>query len=231
MRATLTLLLGVILMQAAFTGGALAQTPPPAGPVYTATYIEVAASSAKDAAKTLTAYRDASRKEDGNLGAELAQETSRPNRFVVLEMWKDQAALDAHGKSAAAGAMRDKLKPVQNAPFDQRVHNSLNVGSGNASKKGAVIVVSHVDVIPPKKDEAVATLGPLADANRKAAGNQRYDVLQQTSRPNHFTVVEAWSGKKAYDAVRASDLSRQFREKLSTMAGALYDERLFGLVK
>ena len=31
---------------------------------------------------------------------EVAQEIGRANRFVVLEIWKDQAAFDAHGKSA-----------------------------------------------------------------------------------------------------------------------------------
>ena len=66
-----------------------------------ATYIEVAAASVKDGAALLTQYRDASRKENGNMRAEVAREIGRPNRFVVLESWKDQAAFDAHGKSAS----------------------------------------------------------------------------------------------------------------------------------
>ena len=75
-----------------------------------ATYVEVAAASAKDGAALLTQYRDASRKENGNMRAEVAREIGRPNRFVVLEVWKDQAAFDAHGKSASTTAFRDKLK-------------------------------------------------------------------------------------------------------------------------
>jgi quinol monooxygenase YgiN len=200
----------------------------PTGPVYVATYVEVGAASAKDGAKLLTEYRDASRNENGNLRAEVAQEIGRANRFVVVETWKDQAALDAHAKAASTSAMRDKLKPIQNSPFDQRVHNSLNVGPADSgSPKGSVIVVSHVDVIPPKKDDAIAALNPLADGNRKADGNQRYEVLQQSSRPNHFTVVESWKDRKAYDADRAAATQRDFRDKLATMAGALYDERLY----
>jgi len=54
-------LLGLSLMPATFTTTALAQTAA-TGPVYVATYFEVAAASAKDGAKLLTAYRDASRK-------------------------------------------------------------------------------------------------------------------------------------------------------------------------
>ena len=232
MRTTLQLFLagiiGLAMMPTTSTSPTLAQAAP-AGPVYVATYVEVGAASAKDGAKALAAYRDASRKEDGNLRSEVAQEIGRLNRFVVVESWKDQAAFDAHGKAASSSTMRDKLKSIQNGPPDQRVHNSLNVGPADSgAAKGSVIVVSHVDVIPPKKDDAIAALNPLADGNRKAAGNQRYEVLQQTSRPNHFTVVEAWKDRKAYDADRSAETQRQFRDKLATMAGALYDERLYG---
>ena len=88
-------------------------------------------------------------------------------------------------------------------------------------------MVSHVDVPPPRKDECIAALNPLADASRKGGGNQRFEVVQQSSRPNHFTVVEAWKDKKAYDASRSADAQRQFRDKLGPMLGALYDERLY----
>ena len=66
-----------------------------------------------------------------------------------------------------------------------------------AGGKGAIIVVSHVDVPPPRKDECIAALNPLAEASRKGGGNQRFEVVQQTSRPNHFTVIEAWKDRKA----------------------------------
>jgi len=51
------------------------------------------------------------------------------------------------------------------------VHRSLNVGpNGPVSAKRAV-VVSHVDVPPPRKDECTAALNPLANASRKGDGN------------------------------------------------------------
>jgi quinol monooxygenase YgiN len=52
-------------------------------------------------------------------------------------------------------------------------------------------------------------------------------VFQQKSRPNHFTVVEAWGNRKALaDHVTAAH-TRAFRQQLLPMAGALYDERLY----
>ena len=234
MRLAFQLLLAMTLLPAALSDAARAQgaPPAPAGPVHIATYVEVVNASIKDAAKLLEQYRDASRKENGNLRAELAREIARPTRFVVLETWKDQAAFDAHGKSAGTTAFRDKLKAIQAGPYDERIHVPLNVAASDVlSGRRAVIVVSHVDVPPPRKDDCIAALNPLADASRKGAGNQRFEVQQQANRPNHFTVVEAWKDKKSYDGSRLGDAQRQFRDKLGPMLGALYDERLYRVVE
>jgi quinol monooxygenase YgiN len=229
MRCAVQLLLGMALLPVAFMQGARAEGA--AAPVYIATYIDVASASAKAGATLLTQYRDATRKENGNMRAEVAREVGRSNRFVVLQTWKDQAAFEAHGKSASTATFRDKVKVMSAGPYDERVHNSLNVGPNDGlSAKRAVIVVSHVDVPPPRKDECIAALNPLADASRKSNGNQRFEVQQQTNRPNHFTVVEAWKDKKSYDASRSADAQRQFRDKLGPMLGALYDERLYRMI-
>ena len=74
------------------------------------------------------------------------------------------------------------------------------------------------------------SLNPLADASRKGDGNVRFEVVQQTSRPNHFTVVEAWKDRKAYDARGSAGPQRAFRDKLGPMLGALYDERIYRAV-
>jgi quinol monooxygenase YgiN len=85
-------------------------------------------------------------------------------------------------------------------------------------------------VPPPRKDECIAALDPLADANRKGDGNMRFEVVQQTNRPNHFTVIEAWKDHKAYDARGSAGSQRSFRDKLGPMLGALYDERIYRAV-
>jgi len=66
----------------------------------------------------------------------------------------------------------DKFKAIANAPLDIRVHNSLSVADSAAAAKGAVYVASHVDVPPPRKDEVIAALNPLAEQSRKGPGNQ-----------------------------------------------------------
>ena len=219
----LPLLIGLAMMPLGFA--AHAQTA--AGALHVVTYVEVAPESAGAAVTLLRQYRDAALKEGGNERSEIAQEISRKNRFVIMEIWKDQAAFDAHGKAAAVTSLRDKLKSIQAAPYDERIHNGFAVGPNAPPAKGAVYVVSHVDVPPPRKDDVIAALNPLAEGSRKSDTNARFEVVQQTSRPNHFTVIEAWKGQKAYDARIVAAPQLTFREKLGPMLGALYDERIY----
>ena len=79
---------------------------------------------------------------------------------------------------------------------------------------GAIFVATHVDVIPPRKDDCIAILKAMSTDTPKDAGNLRYEVLQQPNRTNHFTVTEAWKDKKSLDGHASADHTRQFREKL-----------------
>jgi len=98
--------------------------------------------------------------------------------------------------------------------------------AATASTPGAMFVVTHVDVPPPQKDACIALLKDLVGDSRKE-GALRFEVFQQTSRPNHFSVVEIWKDQKAYDAHITAEHTRKFRERLTPMSGALYDERLY----
>jgi quinol monooxygenase YgiN len=46
-------------------------------------------------------------------------------------------------------------------------------------------------------------------------------------RPNHFTLEEGWASHLAFDAHQAAAPTRQFRDKLTPMLGALYDQRIY----
>ena len=155
------------------------------------------------------------------------QEVGRANRFAVLAIWADQKAFEMHGKTAHAAQFREKLKAVHAAPYDERLNSGLSVGARDALRAGSVVVVTHVDVSPPFKDTTVTLLQQLADTSRKDPGNLRFEVQQQANRPNHFTVVEAWADQKSYDGHVMAGHTRQFRDKLGPMSGALYDERLY----
>jgi quinol monooxygenase YgiN len=199
-----------------------------ANAVFLATYVEVMPNAVAPGIALLKQYRDASSKEDGNLRIKALAEIERPNRFVVVEAWRDKAALEAHGQSAATLKFRDKLKPIADAPYDERINNALYVALGNYdSQSGAIYVLTHVDVIPAGKDDCMAALKAMSIDTASDAGNISYEVLQQANRGNHFTVIEAWTDRKALDAHAMAAHTRAFREKISPVAGALYDERIY----
>jgi quinol monooxygenase YgiN len=205
--------------------------PADVSPLYVVTYVETKQTSRDEAAALLKAYRDASRAAPGNMRSLVVRSAHRPGQFVIAAAWKDKAAWDAHMAAAATAAFRDKLAAMRSAPTDDRFHNSLSVGPLDAPQAaGAVYAVTHVDVIPPRRDDAVAALKVLGEANRAAGGNLRYEVVQQTNRPNHFTVLEVWRSREAFDANALAPAQREFRDKLGPMTGALYDERLYEIL-
>lgn len=198
--------------------------------VHVVTYVDVMPSSVVSGATLLKQYRDASRKEDGSMRVEVLQEVSRPNRLAVVEVWKDKAARDAHVAAASTVQFRDKLKAIQNAPYDERINNGLYVGAQGQPTKDALYVLTHVDVVPPSKDACMAALKDMSADTPKDPGSVSYNVLQQQNRANHFTVFETWANNEALDGHAMAAHTRAFREKLAPMAGALYDERFYRAV-
>jgi quinol monooxygenase YgiN len=196
--------------------------------VYFVTYIEVMPNAAGPAEAELKRYRDAGRRDDGNLRLDVLSEIARPNRFVIIEAWRDKTALDAHAQSAGTIQFQEKLKAIEDAPFDERVTHVLYRGrDAGANRVGAIFVVTHIDVVPPGLDACLAALKTMSADTPNDPGNVGYEVLQQVNRANHFTVVEEWTDRKAADAHAMAEHTRAFREKLIPIRGALYDERFY----
>jgi quinol monooxygenase YgiN len=228
-------LLVLLFLYSASSMAQVPAAPPPVpadvSPLYVVTYLETKPTSRDETAALLRSYRDVSRSAPGNLRSLVVQRVRRPGQFVVVAAWQDKAAWDAHMAAAGTKEFRDKIGALRNAPADDRFHNGLSVGPMDAPQaSGAAYAVTHVDVIPPRREDAVAALKLLGEANRSASGNLRYEVVQQTNRPNHFTVVEIWRSRDAYEANSMAAHQREFRDKLAQMTGALYDERLYEIL-
>src|SRR2546425_13244351 len=225
------LALGVVVRARGGVGAAGGQAPPSPpieGNIYSVTYVEVMPPAKADGVALLRRYREATRKEGGNLRCEVIQRIDQPHQFAILEIWKDQKAFEAHGKGASSMETREKIAAIRNAPTDERVHIALSIGPIDAtSGRDAIYVATHVDVIPPRKDDGVAALKRLGDESRRGDGNLRFEVVQQVNRQNHFTVVEIWKDAKTVEAHSMAAATREFRDKLASMTGALYDERTY----
>jgi quinol monooxygenase YgiN len=106
MRPFVRLVLGIAILTATLAEPARAQN----SAVYIATYIEVTPNAVDSAAALLERYRDASRKERGNLRFDVLHEIGRPARFAILEVWKDKAALESYEKAESTIEMSEHPK-------------------------------------------------------------------------------------------------------------------------
>jgi quinol monooxygenase YgiN len=208
------------------------QTPPASeagdAAVYVVSYFEVAPSATAETVALLRRYRQSSRTDEGLARLEVLQQRGRPDHFAVVEVWADQQAFDAHATAAHRRQCYEQLRPLCISPVDERLHSALAIGSMPAPHAaGAMYVLTHADAIPPAKDDAMAALLRLAEASRRDEGNRRFEVLQQRSRQNHFTIVETWQDQQALEAHALAAHTRQFRQAFQPMSGSLYDERLY----
>lgn len=225
----------IVGIAAVALGAALGASAQQATTAYTVAYAEVAPSPAaeRDAIAVFKAYRDASRKEPGNLRADVLQETGRAGHFMVIEEWKDVDALNAHRSSAARKEFEGKLDTIRIAPYDERVNRPLAAGLEMKSPGAdAIYVVTHLDTIPTNMSHSLELLQGLAAKCRAEDGNLEFDILQGT-RANHFTLLEAWRNQKALDKHAEAASTKQWREEAHGLApdASPYDERVYRLVK
>ena len=215
-----------LLLAIAASSAADAQVGPDA--IYGVTNLDVAANATAQGIAALKQYREAARKQAGNLGVELLQEVGWPSRFFIYETWKDQAAYDANEKSGETAALRDKLKPIAGAPLDRRDYHVVSVGPARPATADAVTMQVHLDVFPPGLTPTLAAVKALAEAARKGEGNLRYDVVQSVKQPlSHMTLFAAWQNRMAFDAYEMSAYGRKFRDTVGPLLGSPYDDRLY----
>jgi quinol monooxygenase YgiN len=226
MRTVIHLILAIVALPLAAAPRAMAQDAADAAARYVVSYVEVAPAKKEATAALLRQLADDSRKDPGALRFEVLQRTAPSNQFMILEIWKDQQALDAHAAAAHTKQFRDKIAPMLIAPVDDRFLLPITVGPAQ-SAPGALYVVTHVDVAPPNRDKIVAAFNALAGPTRKEAGNLRFDVAQQTNRSNHFSMIEVWKDDASDEAHQLAVPTREFRSAFNPLAGALFDQRSY----
>jgi quinol monooxygenase YgiN len=98
-------------------------------------------------------------------------------------------------------------------------------GQRDAAKQ--LYVVTYIDVFPNFAANTNNLLLQFAADSRKDTGSVRFEVLRDVERTNHFTVVEVWQSRQAYEAHLTLDHSKLFREKLQPGLGSPFDERMY----
>lgn len=204
--------------------------------VYAVTYLDVGAGAALQGIELIKKYREQSRREARNLEFTILQETSRPNRLVIMEGWRDQAAFEAHDKGVAKAEFEGALKPIRNSPPDRHMLQPFaNAPARLGPAGGALYMVEHVDFVggdPTVVAVAAPLVKALAEASQKEPGAVRYEIYRQPPpRINHYEVVAAWTDSKSFDAHETAAHTLEFRAATAQGSRAwranLYDQRRY----
>jgi len=206
-----------------------------ADPVFAVTYLDVGVDAVPQGVELIRKYRDASRREGANLEFTVLQETSRPNRFAIMEGWRDKAAFDAHDKGAVKAEFEDALKTIRNSPPDRKMLQPFANAAAQPAPAGALYLLEHVDFLGGDPSIAIAAaplVATLAEASKKEAGVVRYDVYRMPApRINHYEVIAAWPDAKGFDAHETAGHTLAFRNASAqgskTWRANMYDQRLY----
>lgn len=206
---------------------ALAQSP--SEPVYGITYVGISPDWSLQGGGLLKHYRDQSLKEPGVLEFAVMQEVNRPDQFMIVEGWKDEAAFKAHEKGANASLFNFTLEAIRTYPPNQFVVLPFATAAAKPAPAGALQMIEHVDIIPPRAAEIQRALKALAEASQTEPRALRFDIYQVSApRANHFAIVGAWTDAMAYDAHEVSPQVKAFRAAtVAPVRGNLYDQRLY----
>jgi quinol monooxygenase YgiN len=198
--------------------------------VYVVSYIDVSAPAAIRAADLLRQMAQSGRQAPGATGYDVLQRLAPQNQFAIVEVWKNLQARINHLQEAQIERLRAELEPLLVAPVDQRQYSIVSATTHPAAPADAVYAVAHIDILGPNpagRDAFLPVLRTFGDASRRAAGNLGYDIAMQTSRTNHFEVVEVWANDKSATEHEISLLNKEFRAKLGPASSSPYDRRLF----
>jgi quinol monooxygenase YgiN len=88
-------------------------------------------------------------------------------------------------------------------------------------------VVTHVDLAGPSAAaDGTKLLVQFAADSRKDKGSVRFELLRETGRLNHLTMVHVWQSSADFEAHQAAAHTKTFREKIQPLLGGPLDERL-----
>lgn len=226
----------ILLTAACFVSSVSALAQSAGNAVDAVTYIDISSDWVVQGKDLLRQYRDRSQEEVGNIEFTVLEEINRPNRFVIVEGWRDETAFALHTKGANASVFNFTLGAICNSPLDTHVLQAFATAPRRHDiSSGALYLVEHIDFQggdPAISKAAEPLVKALATSSQKESGVARYDIFQQPApRTNHYQVVAAWANSEAFDAHESAPYTREFRfaTTFPTIPARvnLYDQRIY----
>jgi quinol monooxygenase YgiN len=212
---------------AAHTPSARAEDANANKPVYSVSYIEVLPGKEKQGRRLILDHLADAKRAAGIVSVDALVRDGYPDQFALVEQWQSQKAKDDYAAGASVKDFRTNLAKIEAAALDERIQGPLFVESDKPAALPPIVVMTHIDVIPTALETARGRIKQLVDGNRHKNANVRYDILVQTNRQNHMTLIEGWKSASDKKAESTATETVSFRHDLLPMSGSPYDERTY----
>jgi quinol monooxygenase YgiN len=224
-RRPVAAVLAAALAVGAFAASARSEEPDKAA--YTVAYIEVLPGQEKPARRLILDHVRVAKRAPGAVAIDAFARDGYRNQFVLLEQWQSPKSRDDYASTVPAQQFRTRLSKLESAGVDERIQGPLLVESESPAATPPIVVMTHIDIIPTSLEQGRARIKQLVDGNRHKYGNVRFDVLVQTNRQNHMTLIEGWKSQADKNAESSAAETVSFRHDLLPMSGSPYDERIY----
>jgi quinol monooxygenase YgiN len=196
-------------------------------PVCVVAYLEVVPGKEKQAQRLIADYVAGAKHASGVLAIDALVRDGYPDQFALIEQWQSAKSREDYAATAAAQQFRASLSKIESAGVDERIQAPLYVETEKPATLPPIVVMTHIDIIPTSLDQGRARIKQLVESSRHQNANLRFDVLVQTNRPNHMTLIEGWKRPADKNAESAATGTISFRHDLLPMSGSPYDERTY----
>jgi len=196
-------------------------------PVYAVAYLEVVPGKEKQARRLIADYVAGAKRASGVLAIDALVRNGYPDQFALIEQWQSAKSREDYAATAVAQQFRASLGKIESAAIDERIQAPLFVETEKPAALPPIVVMTHIDIIPTALDQGRARIKQLVESNRHQNANLRFDVLVQTNRPNHMTLIEGWKRPADKNAESAAAGTVSYRHALLPMSGSPYDERTY----
>jgi quinol monooxygenase YgiN len=196
-------------------------------PVYVVAYLEVVPGKKKQARRLIADYVAGAKRASGVLAIDALVRNGYPDQFALIEQWQSAKSREDYAATAVAQQFRASLGKIESAAIDERIQAPLFVETEKPAALPPIVVMTHIDIIPTALDQGRARIKQLVESNRHQNANLRFDVLVQTNRPNHMTLIEGWKRPADKNAESAAAGTVSYRHDLLPMSGSPYDERTY----
>jgi len=110
----------------ALSVGSPATSPAGKDAIYVVTHVDIVPTFKDKGVGQVKDLAETSRREAGSLRYDALTQSSRHNHMTLVEIWKDQKALEAHIVAGHMKRFRDELLPMSGSLYDERLYRSID---------------------------------------------------------------------------------------------------------